>query len=120
MSEPAAETPAPRRRGRPPSGVPRKEQIRRAVEKHRRKAKFGDGGLLQVELPVYLLMELRAIATREGKSLREVVTGFLAEGWKADYLARCPEGSNPEVNRQAAEAMIGQWERDFDRSFGRE
>jgi len=116
------DTPPRPKRGRPSSGVPRKEQIRRAVEKHRRKARYGEGALLQVELPVYLLMEIKAIARREKKSVREVVTRFLAQGWKADYLAHHPKAnlpSLPNIREEAADAMIAQWQRDFAASFRR-
>jgi|GEM_PF-2526495 len=108
------------RRGRPPSGVPRAEQVRRAVQKHRRKAKSGEGAILQVELPYYLLAEIRAMAAREKQTLREMVTHLLAEGWKADYLAHLPEGANPVTRREAAETMIRQWEEEFKASFTRE
>ncbi|HWL52741.1 MAG TPA: hypothetical protein VNQ90_09915 [Chthoniobacteraceae bacterium] len=116
---PSPDSPTRPKRGRPSSGVPRKEQIRRAVEKHRRKARYGEGALLQVELPVYLLIEIKTIARREKKSVREVVTRFLAQGWKADYLAQSPEGSLPTIREEAADAMIAQWKRDFAASFQR-
>jgi len=108
------------KRGRPSSGVPRAEQVRRAVQKHRRQAKFGEGALLQVELPYYLLAEIRAMAAREKQTLREMVTHLLAEGWKADYLAHLPEGTSLAIRREAAEAMIRQWEAEFKASFTRE
>ncbi len=119
MSDAPSDSPPRPKRGRPSSGVPRKEQIRRAVEKHRRKSRYGEGTLLQVELPVYLAMEIKAIAKREKKSLREIVTRFLAQGWKTDYLAQSPEGSLPNIREQAADAMIAQWKRDFAASFRR-
>ncbi len=108
MSLPEPNSPSQKRgRGRPPSGVPRKEQIRKAVAKHRSKARFSGGELLQVEISRGLSWSIREIAKRDGISLREAVTRLLEQGWKKDFIER--SGEDPELQSKTADAMIAQW-----------
>ena len=113
--------PPKRKRGRPSSGVDRKEQVRRAVQKHRRSAKFGEGALLQVELPVYLLMEIKAIASRGKKkrSLRETVTRMLEEAWRADYIAQAQDERERIIHEKTADGLIAKWREEFEASFNK-
>lgn len=103
----ADSTPPKRGRGRPPSGVPRKEQVRKAVEKHRSKARFAGGELVQVEISRGLCWSIREIAEREGVTMKEAITRLLEQGWKKDFMER--GGEDPELQAKTAETMIAKW-----------
>lgn len=103
------EQPAKRKRGRPSSGVPRKEQILKAVRKHRSKARFAGGELVQVELPRGLSWSVREIARRDGLTHREAMMRLLERGWREDYVARAKSEEERLLHGKTADAMIAQW-----------
>lgn len=73
--------------------------------------------MLQIELPVYLLFELKAISKRDGITLRELATRMLESGWRADYVARAADHREKAVLEKDAEGLIAKWRQEFEASF---
>ncbi len=110
-------SPAPKKRGRPSSGVDRKKQLRQAARRHRERGSFRVRRL-QVELPAGLYYNISLIAERENETLRETVTRLLSEAWKRDYVEKAvAEGSNRVSAEKVADSMIASNAADFQRCF---
>jgi hypothetical protein len=78
-------TEEPKRRGRPASGIDRKEQIRLAVAARRRNLA---SRTLPVEIPTGLYVGIERVAERDGVSLKEAVTKLLEAAYVADQVAQ--------------------------------
>lgn len=74
-----------KRRGRPSSGIDRKEQIRLAVAARRRNLA---ARTLPVEIPTGLYVGIERIAERDGLSLKDAVTKLLEAAYVADQVAQ--------------------------------
>ena len=110
-------TPPPKKRGRPPSGIDRKKQLRQAARRHRERGGFRVRRL-QVELPAGLYYNISQIAERENETLRVTVTRLLHEAWKRDYVEKAvAEGSNRASAEKVADSMIASYVTDFERCF---
>ena len=78
-------TESPKRRGRPSSGIDRKEQIRLAVAARRRNLA---ARTLPVEIPTGRDEGIERIAERDGISHKEAVTKLLEAAYVADQVAQ--------------------------------
>lgn len=95
--------------GRPSSGVPRKEQIRRAVRSRRLN---NAAASMSIEIPYGLSWAIKKIASRDKISVKEAATRLLEDAWRTDYIAT---GGHPAT----ANAQTTSWRKAMDKGYAK-